>query len=367
MGNSASNIKIRKDDDKNDLTITMPDGTIFTWANPNKQPPPQQFPLLVAPAQNRNIQPPPIIQLQPLLNQQQQPNMVRPPPIIRPPPEMHQAPIPPVQQRSVPAVRPNQPFSTAPGFVKIPNPSPQDIQLAASIFNQAAAWSQIKYAIIGGFSAQIYGGNRLTKSLDILIAPRKVGNQFLLRPVIDELFDKNPQLLNYTGSNRHGHIVITDGIAGVPITFIDCINNIYNFPDLIAPARPDGTPWGHDDPEPTYTFRQIYPLNLPTGLAIPVLHPRILLGQRVWHFDRYSEGDVETRKKNDIKDIIVYLNLLQGTENESFSDAEARALIAKVRDVARFAKLYWFSDAADVGKWRYINIPLVEEDLNRDV
>jgi hypothetical protein len=364
MGNSTSNIKIRKDDETNDLTITMRDGTILTVANPNKQPPTQQLAWPVAPAQNRNNQPPQIIVPQPRLNQQQPPVPVRPPPILQPP-QMRQFTTPPVQQRSVPAVRSNRPFSTAPGFVQIPDPSPEDIQLAASIFNQAAAWSQIKYAIIGGSSAQIYGGNRLTKSLDILIAPRQVGNQLLLRPVIDELFDKNPQLLNYTASNRHGHTVITDGIAGVPINFIDCINNIYNFPDLVAPTRPDGTQWGHDDPEPTYTFQQIYPLNIPTGLVIPVLHPRILLAQRVWHFDRYSEGDAVTRKKNDVKDIIVYLNKLQGTENESFSDDEARGLIAKVRDVARFAKLYWFNDAADVGKWRYINIPLVEEDLKR--
>jgi hypothetical protein len=67
--------------------------------------------------------------------------------------------------------------------------------------------------------------------------------------------------------------------------------------------------------------------------------------------------------KNDVRDIAAYLNVLQGKENVSFTNGEAHGLIARVRDVARFAQGQIYNEAADVGKWRYINIALVDEDL----
>ena len=109
-------------------------------------------------------------------------------------------------------------------FTKIPDVTFSDLLLAASIFDQVARGSNIKYAIVGGVSAHIFGGWRQTKTLDILLAPRLCDGT--IRSLINELFDANPNFLNYIHPNRYGHIVVVHGNAGVPINFIDCVNTM---------------------------------------------------------------------------------------------------------------------------------------------
>ena len=224
------------------------------------------------------------------------------------------------------------------------------------------AVSDIEFAIIGGFSARIFGGNRITKSLDILIAPQVfINGQYRVRQIIDELFKNNPNVLEYTRPNCQGHIVVTHGNVGVAINFVDCVNNVYHFPDLVAETRPDGTPWSHNDPEPTWSYRYIQPAGTSTGSNVPVLLPRLLLQQRVLHFTRPHEKDEVDRKKNDINDIAVYLTSLYGSEHQSFTDEEALELLPHIRDILRFADSHWM-EGLEVAKWRWINIPLREGD-----
>jgi hypothetical protein len=87
--------------------------------------------------------------------------------------------------------------------------------------------------LLSAVSAHLYGSGRRTRTLDILIAPLVMGNQSFL---LNDLFDRNSSTLTYTVPNRHGHIVVTTGNVGVPINFIDCVNNIFDFPDLVAPT-----------------------------------------------------------------------------------------------------------------------------------
>jgi hypothetical protein len=247
-------------------------------------------------------------------------------------------------------------------FTQLAQPSDQDLFLAACKFDDVARRLDIEFAIIGGFSARIFGGNRLTKSLDILIAPRVfINGQYRVRQVIDELFQTNPNVLEYTRPNCQGHIVVTHGNVGVAINFVDCINNIYHFPDLVAETRPDGTPWGRNDPEPTWSYRYIQPAGISAGSNVPVLLPRLLLQQRVLHFTRPQEQDEVDRKKNDINDIAVYLTCLHGSEHQSFTDEEALELLPHVRDTFCFADLYWMG-GLEVAKWRWINIPIRDGD-----
>ena len=216
----------------------------------------------------------------------------------------------------------------------------------------------MRYAIIGGVSATIFGSQRRTKSLDILLAPRQCGDKFLLRPVIKDLFDRHPQALNYSLPDQRGHIVVTKERAGVPINFIDCVNNIYDFPNIVYPPPPHV----RDGPEPTVVLERICPPHIPQGVIVPVVLPRILLQQRILHFTRPNEKDILKRRRNDVNDIVVYLNALQCTENESFTDEEAVMLLPKIRDVLRFAETYFMKDAVEVNKWLYVNIPLVAGD-----
>jgi hypothetical protein len=247
-------------------------------------------------------------------------------------------------------------------YFKIPIPGDHDFFRAAYLFNQAARQFNIEYAIVGGLSARILGGSRPTQSLDILIAPVIWGNISPVRPFIDELFDSNPQILNYTLPNRCGHIVVTDRNVGVPIKFMNCVENAYDFPDLVAPLRPDGTRQGGDDPEVTWSYKYIYSSGRYEKCLVPVLLPRLLLQQRVLHFTRPQEKDSLMRKKNDVKDIIVYLGALYGSENESFTTEEGQILLPKILEVLRFAELYWLLGGLEVAKWQWINIPLMEGD-----
>jgi hypothetical protein len=243
-------------------------------------------------------------------------------------------------------------------MVKIPHPTYQDILTAALRWNEIAVASKIKYAIIGGLSANILGSSRRTRTLDILIAPRVMGNQSFLQPLLNELFDLNANILSYTLTNRHGHIVVTTANAGVPVNFIDCVNNIFNFPDLIAPTQPDGRPWNQDDPEPTWSYQRAVLAN--DEYKFPVVLPRLLLQQRLLHFEK--RNSTISTKTNDVKDIITYLDALQGSENQSFTDEEAQLLLPRIWEVLRFAERQWLSAVVDVNKWNYINIPLVEGD-----
>lgn len=253
------------------------------------------------------------------------------------------------------------PYSEPRTFTKIRDITFSDLLLAASIFDHVARGSNIKYAIVGGVSAHIFEGWRQTESLDILLAPHLYDGRRLIRPLINELFDANQDVLNYIHPNRYGHIVVVEGNAGVPINFIDCVNNTLGFPDLVALTRPDGTQWNQDDPEPTYSFQRIHPPGVQEGILVPVVLPRPLLFQRLLHFSRPSESDEVTRKVKDVKDITTYLNALDGVEHQSFTDEEALVLAPKVKDVLRFAELYGLDGMTDLGKWGWININLEDE------
>lgn len=247
-------------------------------------------------------------------------------------------------------------------FTQLDDPSYDDLLLAICKFNDIAHHSNIDYAIVGGFSARIFGGHRTTKSLDILIAPQHcINGQNRMTQIIDELFENNPNVLEYIRPNHEGHIIVTHRNVGVPTNFIDCGNTVYHFPDLIAETRPDGTSWSHNDPEPTWTYRHIQSDEMPAGFNIPVLLPRLLLQQRVLHFIRSQEKDDLDRKKNDINDIAVYLTYLYGSEHQSFTDEEAQELLPHVRDILRFADSNSM-DGLELSKWRWINIPLKEGD-----
>lgn len=259
-----------------------------------------------------------------------------------------------------------QPQFSQTRYIEIPYPTHKDLLEAAVIFSQAAANSNITYAIVGGLAAHIYGGGRLTKSLDILIFPRLCGHEWRVKPVINELFDRNPHVLNYTLLNRRGHIVVTDGNAGVPINFFNCRNRSLAFPELVPPTRPDGLPWNPEDPEPTFLYQTVYPPSVPTGFPVPVVNPRYLIWQRVMDFEKlFGDGDGLSRKRNDVNDIIVYLNILYGVENESFTNEEAMQLLPKVRVVLRFAESHFLNGILDVRKWQWINIGVIDGDWRR--
>ena len=231
--------------------------------------------------------------------------------------------------------------------------------VAAFKFNRAARRCNVEYAIIGGVSSHIFANDRRqTNSLDILLAPRLSGRQFHdVTPVIDELFNRNVNDLNFVLPNRMGHIVVTEGTSGIRFNFIDCVNNSLDFPDLVAMTRPDGTQGNEDGRAPTYSFQHINPPGVDGGIYVPVVLPRILLQQRLLHFHRSRpERDKVSRQKNDVQDIIAYLNVLSSVENESFTLEEAQVLVPKVRDVLHFARLHWLPEVLDLAKWRWINI-----------
>ena len=243
-------------------------------------------------------------------------------------------------------------------FAQISQPSNQDLLIAAYKFNNITRRSNIEFAVIGGFSARIFGGNRITKSLDILIAPQvSINNKASVRQIIDELFRNNPNVLEYTRLDRQGHIIVIHENVGVAINFVDSVNNIYHFPDLVAETHPDGTPWSRNDPEPTWSYRYIQPARMQTGSKVPILLPRLLLQQRVLLFTRPHEKYELNRKKNDVNDIAIYLTSLYGSEHQSFTDEEARELLSHIRNILRFADSYQM-EGLDVAKWRWINIPL---------
>ena len=67
-------------------------------------------------------------------------------------------------------------------FAQISQPSNQDLLIAAYKFNNITRRSNIEFTVIGGFSARIFGDNRITKSLDILIAPQvSINNETSMR------------------------------------------------------------------------------------------------------------------------------------------------------------------------------------------
>lgn len=246
-------------------------------------------------------------------------------------------------------------------YVQITNPTPQHFLLAARIFDDAARTASIEYAIVGGVSAQIFGGTRSTNSLDILIRPRKCGDEYFIEPVIDGLFDQNPYSLTYTKPNRHRHIVVIYENTGVAINFMNSVDNVFEFPALVAETRPDGSHWNNDDPEPTWSYQYVELTGTATVISLPVLHPRLLLQQRVTHFaTRPEEKNPMGRKKSDIRDIVAYLSKLYGSEHQSFTDDEAQELLPKVIELLQYTDLYWFQGGLEVDKWRWINIPLTE-------
>jgi hypothetical protein len=85
------------------------------------------------------------------------------------------------------------------------------------------------------------------------------------------------------------------------------------------------------------------------------------------HFPtRPNEEASDGRKKQDVDDIKAYLEVLFQTMDQSFRPEEAVELIGNVRAVMRFAKRNGIAEGLEVKRWRWIMIPVVEEDWNEN-
>lgn len=233
-------------------------------------------------------------------------------------------------------------------YFKIHAPTHQHILLAATRFNQAAVALGIEYAIVGGFAAHLYGGSRQTKSLDILLTPVAMANGSYIQPIIQDLFERNPGILETTGPDQFGQqdrIVVIADTAGVPINFFDCRNNNINFPVLVGMAGNNFDP----------TYAPIIPQNMPTA-ALPILLPRFLLYQRILHFGTYGGEEIQAR---DAQDILVFLNAMRRYQHV-FTPQEAWELRPGVINLLHFAETHNFFAFLDLMQWRHVNIHLTE-------
>jgi hypothetical protein len=240
------------------------------------------------------------------------------------------------------------------GMVKrIPNPTVEELYLAAVKFGEVARNASLTYAIVGGLSAIIFGSMRATHGLDILYEQNDPG----------PLFDNDPTIFGYGGLNNENPLILIYEDQGIALNLINCRDNKYGFPDLHGPTRLDGTPLDvNNDPEPTWDYQGVLP---PDGLSVPVkvLLPRNLLQQRLLNFPtRPNETASDERKKKDVADIAAYLGLLFGTMDQSFKMDEADELVGSVREVMRFAEKNEVVKGLEVNRWRWIMIPVVDGD-----
>jgi hypothetical protein len=374
MGNSSSSVKLEVPDGVTEVhvhvNISHPNNPTATY-HPPAQPVLQQP--NIQPAQQY---PAPTVMQPPLVHQ----NSLRHPIIhqhnhqiqYHVPGQMHASESTPashpqqqqIQAFQLPALNNAQP--SRPAYVRIPNPTHFDLLLAASIFHNAASNSNIKYAIVGGLSAQIYGGEdfsarRRTTTFDILIAARHNGNDWVhVKRVLDDLFDRNPTKLNYTLPNKEGHIIVINENIGIPLRAVNSIMNHTNFPNLL---RYDGTPYHQNDPESPIAFQLISQVNPP--IHLPVLLPRFLLQQRILHFRRPGDANEIDRKENDVADINVYLDVLARMNYRPFTNQEVPILKPKAKEVLQFAELYFiYNGEQDLLKWRWMNIDFQNGEWN---
>jgi hypothetical protein len=240
------------------------------------------------------------------------------------------------------------------GKVKpISNPTTKELSLAAVIFGQVASKADLSYAIIGGVSALIFGSMRASHGLDILYEPN----------THSPLFDNDQSIFGYRGANIESLLILIYEDRGIPLNLINCQNNKYGFPDLQGPTHPDGTPLDADDPEPTWDYQSIHLTDRPS-ISLKVLIPRILLQQRLRHFpSRPNEEGAEERQKKDVVDIAAYLGFLLETIDQSFKSEEAKELVSYVEEVMRFAKQNGIEKGLEADGFRWLMIPVVEEDL----
>jgi len=245
-------------------------------------------------------------------------------------------------------------------FFKSSTPTHEQLLNAAYLFDLVARSKNITYAMIGGLAAHIFGGTRATTSLDILLSPRRIGNHLFQEPVLQDLFHSregdNAGILAISEPDEHGQrdrIVVTTEHAGVAVNVLDCVNNPYDFPDLIPPNQPDGSAWTEWDPEPTFDY--VSPVGFPDTVKFPVLLPRLLLRQRVLHFGR-SDATLVT----DLADIKCFLDVLQGMEDQCCTPQEEQELLPKVKNLMRFGHHNFLTDENDVRRWGNINIFLPE-------
>jgi hypothetical protein len=236
---------------------------------------------------------------------------------------------------------------------RIPNPTVEELFLAAVKFGEVARKASLTYAIVGGVSAIIFGSMRATHGLDILYELKAPG----------PLFDNEPSIFGYGGLNNENRLILISEDQGIALNLINCRDNKYGFPDLHGPTRLDGTPLDVVyDPEPTWDYQYVRPTDVPS-VSVQVLLPRILLQQRLLHFPtRPNEGASDERKKKDVADIGAYLRPLFGAMDQSFKMEEADELVENVREVMRFAEKHEIVKGLEENRWRWIMIPIVEGD-----
>lgn len=234
-------------------------------------------------------------------------------------------------------------------YVKIEAPSHDQLLVAANIFNDRAIALGISYVIVGGFAAQLYGGVRPTKSLDILLKPPYVmGQRSHIQPAIQDLFNRNPGVLETTFPDQFGQqdrIVIIGGNVGITIKFFDSVNNNIGFKPIIPTSSVE------THLERTWQF-VVTQNNL--SIRLPVLLPRHLLYQRILNFGTHLGEETQIK---DIADIHVFLSEMR-RYHQVFPQNEAWELRRGVINILYFSQQRNIVKMLDRNMWREVNIHL---------
>jgi hypothetical protein len=240
-----------------------------------------------------------------------------------------------------------------PRYRHIPRPTFDQLRTAAALWDILVARYCLSYAYVGSFAARLRGEEFPVYDIEIVVEQAAWANN---SEVLARILRENPDHVAKTDTNQH--IVVTGGDQGV--AFVCSALGTNGYPQSFV------NPYTLHPAGLEYTFYHM-DLGLPDptcNRTIPVMHPRLLLQQRLYRFAPYAAD--EKRNVLDFDDIQTFLRCTAVDKTQTFSVDVSHDLFPKVITWIKYAERRGVGTTwGDLNAWRRLGFDLPEEYISR--
>jgi hypothetical protein len=241
-------------------------------------------------------------------------------------------------------------------WLRIWNPTLDELRRGLYIWDQIAERSSLKYAFVGMIDPKLRGSACEIHGIEILVEPEALANN---EAWLNEIGFRHQEHFGITSQTGHQLIIIDhEGKRGIALEFHAAGTNGY--PHLIPPYGTPARTREHSNQQPTYYLPRLYDNS---DRRVPVLLAREIVLQRLLKFDPFDES----QKDQDIKDIADINRFLHCIvkDGDRFRPEVAHNLLPRVKAWLRFADAnFILTGWQEVDLWVAAGVMLTVHDMS---